>query len=82
MLFSFLGVDLTYDPGVGDITPAVLGDSMVVNGPESIGACDALLGRVSEVHANTLAEASQFVGIGCVPYSFVGRAPAQLAMFE
>ena len=82
MLFSFVGADLTYDPGVGDVPPAVLRDSMVVNGLEGIRACDALLGRVSGVQANTLAEASQFVGIGCVPHCFVGRVPMQLAMFE
>ena len=55
---------------------------MVVNGPEGICAHDALLGRVSGVQADTLAEVSQFVGVGCVPHSFVGRVLVQLAMFK
>ena len=55
---------------------------MEVNGPEGIRALDVLLGRVSGVQANTLAEASQFVGVGCVPHCLVGRMLVQLAMFE
>ena len=82
VLFHFVGADFAYDTGVGDLTSAVLGDGMVVNGPEGIRALDALLGGVTGVRANTLAEASQFVGIGCVPHCLVGWMPAHLAMFE
>ena len=82
VLLRFVGADLAYNPGVGDVTPAVLGNSMEVNGPEGICAHDAWLGRVLGIHADTLAEASQFVGVGSVPYCFVGGVPMQLAMFE
>ena len=79
MLFCFVGADPSYNTGVGDVTLVVLGDGMEVNGSEGICACDGLLGRVSGVQANALAEVSQFVGVGCVPHCLVGRMPAKLA---
>ena len=48
---------------------------MEVNGTEGVCALDTLLGGVDGVGADALAVASKFVGIGCVPHSFVGRVP-------
>ena len=81
VLFGFLRLYFTHDLGVRDVPMAVGEYSMEVVGAEGVSTLDALLCGVSGVGADALAEASKFIGIGCVPHGLVCGMAVQLAMF-
>jgi hypothetical protein len=56
-------------------------DVVVVDDEEGIGASNPL-GGLGGSCSNALAKSPKFIGIGCIPLSFVPGVPTELAVFE
>ena len=55
---------------------------MILDRPESVGAFNALFVWMRGVGTNALAEAAQFICVGCIPCGFVFGVTAQLLVFQ
>ncbi len=72
----------TDNPGVGNILASIRGNIHVGDGSKGVGAFDAFASRAGVVGANALAEPTEFIGIGLIPYGLEGRMGAELTVFK
>ena len=66
---------------VGDIGTFVLWDVIVVYGAEGVSSVNLFFRWLGWIMANALAEAAQFIGVGCIPGLFVGGVCSELPVF-
>ena len=78
----FLGVKITYDLRLCDVFALGGQDVMEFDGAEGVHSINALLEGCCRILANALAEASEFICIGCVPNVFEFGVLAELSVTE
>ena len=74
--------DLKRHTGVTYILPTVLRNVMKFNDPKGVCALNTLIPRPTCAAANTTEKPPKLFGIGCIPYIFIFRLKAMMAIFQ